>query len=305
MRALVSGSSGLVGRALVRDLIAAGHSVGCLIRPQGAGAPHPSATAVRWDPLAGELDQSAAEGAEAIIHLAGASIAAGRWSPARKRVLRESRVDATRQLVAALARLRRPPRTFISASAVGYYGSRGDEDLAEASSSGSDFLATLARDWEAEAARAAEFGARVVFPRFGVILAARGGALQRMLLPFRLGLGGRLGRGEQWMSWLTLEEAVGIARFALENSEVRGPVNAVAPNPVRNREFTRVLGRVLRRPTIFPAPAFALRLALGEMADALLLSSQRALPQRLKGLGYAFRHPELEPALRAVLRSAA
>lgn len=305
MKILISGSSGFIGTALVEALAHEGHTVCRLVRPQSARLGAPQGSAVRWDPLSGEMDSAAAEGTEAVVNLAGASIAEGRWSEARKRVLRSSRVDATRQLVSALFRLARPPQVFVSASAIGYYGDRGDEELAEQSPAGNDFLATLARDWEAEAARAARFGARVVLLRFGLVLARHGGALPRMLLPFRLGLGGRLGSGKQWMSWLTLTEVVGIIRYALGAAALRGPVNAVTPNPVRNADFTGILGRVLRRPTLFPAPAVALRLALGEMAQALLLSSQRVLPRELEELGYGFEQPRLEPALRALLNRAA
>jgi uncharacterized protein (TIGR01777 family) len=190
---------------------------------------------------------------------------------------------------------------FVSASAIGYYGDRGDEELTEQSAPGDDFIAMLARDWEAEAACAEQFGARTVMLRWGLILSSRGGALQRMLPPFRLGMGGRLGSGKQWMSWLTLAEAVGLIRYALEDAQVRGPVNGVAPNPVRNAEFTARLGRALHRPTIFPVPGLALRLALGEMAQVLLLSSQRVVPKKLQALGYRFLHAELGPALAAVL----
>ncbi len=309
MKVLVSGSSGLVGTALVEALGRDAHTVARLVRPEGAArkaAPGPgqAATEVRWDPLSGELDAAAAEGADAVVHLAGASIAERRWSETRKRLLRTSRVDATRHLVSALAKLARPPQVFVSASAVGYYGNRGDEELTEQSGPGNDFLAGLARDWEAEAARAEQFGARTAMLRFGVILSLRGGALPRMLTPFRLGLGGRLGSGKQWMSWVTLNEIVEIIRYALLNAQVRGPVNAVAPRPVRNAEFTATLGKVLRRPTIFPAPAVALRLALGEMADGALLASQRVSPRKLQQLGYSFQQPELGSALSALLRRA-
>ncbi len=301
MKILISGSSGFVGTALVEALGREGHTVCRLVRPQSAQPGSQPAGAVRWDPLAGELDSAAAEGSQAVVNLAGASIAEGRWSDARKRVLRSSRVDTTRQLVSALARLSQPPEVFVSASAIGYYGDRGDEELTEQSAPGSDFLAALARDWEAEAARPAQFGARVVTLRFGLILAGHGGALPRMLTPFRLGLGGRVGSGKQWMSWVTLEEVVRIIRYALATPALRGPVNAVAPHPVRNAEFTALLGSVLRRPTLFPAPAIALRLSLGEMAEALLLSSQRVLPRKLEEAGYSFQQPELRTSLVALL----
>jgi hypothetical protein len=210
-------------------------------------------------------------------------------------------VDSTRFLVDTLARLERKPRVFVSASAIGYYGNRGDETLDESSASGSDFLAELCRDWEAEAIRAQASGIRTVLTRFGIILSAKGGALTQMLTPFKLGLGGRLGTGKQWMSWAALDDVVGILRSAISNEQASGPVNVVAPNPVQNSEFTRVLASVLHRPAIFPAPAFALRLALGEMADALLLSSQRVRSERSPATAYSFRYENLEPALHAIL----
>jgi uncharacterized protein (TIGR01777 family) len=299
MRVVISGASGLVGTALLRALRAEGVQASSLARPSKPL----SEGDVRWDPRTGEVDLAALEGADAVVHLAGASIASGRWTEARKQLLRTSRVDATRNLVSALARMERKPSVLISASAVGYYGNRGDEVLTEASPPGDDFLARLAVDWEAEAARAEQHGIRVVLLRFGVILAREGGALERMLLPFRLGLGGRLGSGRQWMSWIALADAVRLIQHALSNAELRGPVNAVAPNPVTNAEFTKTLGRVLRRPVIFPVPAFALRLLLGELADALLLSSQRVLPQRLLERNYRFLHAELDDALAKILQS--
>ena len=302
MKILVTGSSGLVGTALAEALGGAGHTVCRLLRRESAAqtAGARAGMAARWDPDKGELEGAAA-GAEAIVNLAGVSIASGRWTAERKRALYSSRVGTTRALVNAAERMNPRPRALISASAVGYYGSRGEEELTEESGPGDDFLAGLARDWESEALRGENFQMRVVCLRFGVILAPKGGALERMLLPFKLGAGGRLGKGNQWMSWLTLEEAVTIVRFALEDESVRGAVNAVSPNPERNREFTAALARALHRPAIFPAPAFALRLALGEMADALLLSSQRVVPWKLSALGYEFKHPELARALEGVL----
>jgi uncharacterized protein (TIGR01777 family) len=256
---------------------------------------------VVWDPVAGQLD-AGADGADAVVHLAGASIADGRWTPARKRVLQESRIAATRHLVHALGKLQHPPQVFVASSAIGFYGDRGDEELTEDSAPGNDFLAQLTHDWEAESSRAKDFGARVVTPRFGIVLAKNGGALPRILLPFKLGAGGRIGSGRQWMSWIALRDAVGILIYALETPQLTGPANAVSPQPVRNAEFTKHLGHVLHRPTLFPTPGFALRLALGEMADTLLLSSQRVLPKKLEQLGYEFQYPHLESALEAILR---
>jgi len=306
VRILVSGSTGLVGSAVIDSLSHQGHDLTRLVRPT-TEVRKPRAThsqelpQVLWNPQSGLLN-SRADGSEAIIHLAGASIAGHRWTAAWKRELGDSRVAATRQLIASLRRLNRPPQIFIAASAIGFYGDRGDEELTESSAPGTDFLSRLTVDWEAESARAAEFGARVVVLRFGVILAKDGGALPRMALPFRLGAGGRLGSGRQWISWVALEDIVGIIRFALETNLLSGPANAVSPNPVRNAEFTKTLGRVLHRPTIFPAPSFALRMALGEMADSLLLAGQKVYPIKLQRLGYHFLYPDLEPALAHVLR---
>jgi uncharacterized protein (TIGR01777 family) len=303
MRILISGSTGLIGTSLTQRLLNEGHEVVRFVRPgtlARAGS-LPGNTAA-WDPATGKIDESAAGGADALVHLAGVSIADGRWNAARKNLLRTSRVDATHLLVESLAQFERPPRTVVSASAIGFFGDRGDEELTETSAPGNSFLAKACVDWEAEVSRASKFGARAVMLRFGIVLAANGGALPRMALPFKLGAGGKLGSGRQWMSWLTLDEALNIIVFALANSTVSGPVNAVTPGAVRNWEFTRVLAGVLRRPALFPAPAFALRLALGEMADDLLLSSQRVVPAKLQSLGYAFAQTDLRSALESVLR---
>jgi uncharacterized protein (TIGR01777 family) len=302
MRILVSGSTGFLGTALIDTLEREGHTIVRLVRPETGhlDAGRDRAQTVRWDPVGGQFDATAAEGADALVHLAGASIADGRWNAVRKNLLRTSRVEATRHLMGALSRLKQPPRVIVASSAIGYYGDRGDETLTEGSASGADFLSAACRDWEAETARGTEFGARVVMLRFGIILAAHGGALPRMALPFKLGAGGKLGSGRQWMSWLTLAEAVGIIRFALANSGLFGATNAVTPNPVQNFDFTDILAKTLHRPALFPAPAFALRLALGEMADALLLVSQRVKPSRLEQMGYRFAQPELPAALEEV-----
>ena len=302
MRILVSGSTGFLGSSLIDVLEREGHTILRLVRPDTRKGDANSARAqtVRWDPVRGEFDAVAAEGADALVHLAGASIADGRWNAARKILLRTSRIEATRHLIGALSKLQRPPRMIVASSAIGYYGNRGDETLTESSAPGGDFLSALCREWEAETARGTEFSARVVMLRFGVILAAHGGALPRMALPFKMGAGGRLGSGRQWMSWLTLPEAVGMIRFALSNSGLVGPANAVAPKPIQNADFTRILAKTLHRPALFPAPAFALRLAMGEMADALLLVSQRVKPSKLEQAGYQFAQPELAAALTAI-----
>jgi uncharacterized protein len=303
MKILVIGSSGLVGSALVPALTNAGHTVCRLVRP-GTVAKDAANDGfqVAWNPATGELG-GAAVGADAVANLGGASIADGRWSAARKAELRSSRIDSTRALVAALAKMNARPRVLVSASATGFYGNRGDELLTEESQPGNDFLSNLAREWEAEALKGEAIGIRTVLARFGIILARNGGALPRMVLPFRFFAGGNIGSGRQWMSWISLEDVVAILKLAIEKNEVRGPTNVISPQPVQNAEFTKTLASVLHRPALFPAPAFALRLALGEMADALLLSSQRVLPQKLEKLGYQFLHADLNGALQAILRT--
>ena len=303
MKILVTGSTGLVGTALVRKLTGAGHTVCRLMRPESAThAGTKDGFDVLWNPATGELG-GAGVGADAVVNLSGASIAEGRWSAKRKSLLRSSRSDTTRALVAALARMNARPSVLVSASAIGIYGNRGDELLTEESASGPAFLASLAQDWEAEAQKAEALGIRVVLARFGIILARHGGALAKMMLPFKFGAGGKIGSGRQWMSWVTLGDTVEILRFSLENAAVRGAVNVVAPNAATNSEFTKALATAMHRPALFPVPAFVLRLVLGEMADALLLSSQRVAPQKLQQLGYRFLHPDLPTALSAVLSS--
>ncbi len=301
MKILVTGSSGLVGTALVSALARDGHTVCRLVRPQTAGGGGAKeGFVVAWNPATGELG-GAGVGADAVVNLAGASIADGRWTTQRKELLCSSRIETTRALVGALAKMNARPSVLVSASAIGYYGDRGDETLTEESKAGGDFLAGLAQEWEAEALKARALGIRVVLVRFGIILAREGGALPKMMLPFKIGVGGRLGSGQQWMSWVALEDVVGILRLVIENASLRGAVNIVSPQPLQNAEFTYVLAQAMHRPALFPAPAFALRLALGEMADALLLSSQRVLPGALEKLGYRFLHADLTSALAAVL----
>ncbi len=297
MKILISGASGLVGKALARKLQEDGHTFARLVRPGGKSSPED----IFWDPMAATVDAPAMEGFDAVIHLSGASIAEARWNPERKAVLRSSRIDSTRVLVDTLSGLKQKPRVFLCASATGYYGNRGDELLTESSEGGTDFLALLARDWEAEARRAELADIRTVRLRFGVILSADGGALPRMLAPFKYGVGGRLGSGNQWMSWIALEDVMEIMFSAITSSQFSGPVNVVAPNPVRNSEFTRIAAAALHRPAIFSAPAFALRIALGQMADPLLLSSQRAIPERLLAIGYKFRFANLDSSLKNAL----
>jgi len=297
MKILVSGSHGLVGGALVKSLIADGHEVVRLVRRAvPSGAPE-----IEWRPDQDHLDAQQLEGIGAAIHLAGESIASGRWTNEKKRTIRDSRVKGTALLSKTLAQLAKPPSVFLSASAIGYYGNRGDEVLNEQSKPGNDFLSSVCVEWEQATRSASEKGIRTVNARFGIILDAHGGALAQMLTPFRMGVGGRVGDGRQWMSWIALEDVVAGLKFLLHDNTAHGPVNFVAPNPVTNAEFTRTLGRVLSRPTFFPVPAFGARLAFGEMADALLLSSQRVKPEVLEDKRFTFSWPTLEPALRHLL----
>lgn len=300
MRVAITGSSGLVGSAVVPALDAAGYEVVRMVRRGTATGEK----AVRWNPGTGEVDAVGLEGLDAVVHLAGENIASGRWTAARKAAVRESRVNGTRLLCDALAGLARPPKTLVCASAIGYYGDRGEELLTEESAPGEGFLPEVCREWEAASEPAARKGIRVVTLRIGVVLSSNGGALSRMLPLFRAGLGGVMGSGKQYMSWISLDDLAGIVLHVLAREDLRGPVNAVAPRPVTNREFTGELGKVLSRPTPLPVPAFALRLAVGrEMADALLLASARVLPRRLEETGYRFRFPELPEALRRIRRS--
>jgi uncharacterized protein len=301
VKILVAGASGLVGTALVRSLVRDGHTVCRLVRPSTQTHPSEEGFAVAWNPAAGEL-AGAGVGPDAVFNLAGASIADGRWTAKRKELLRASRVDTTRALVNALAKMNIRPRVLISASAIGLYGNRGDEELTEASAPGHDFLSGIAKDWEAEARKAEALRIRVVCARFGVILSRDGGALPQMMRPFRFGAGGRIASGKQWMSWIALEDVVEILKLALANNAVSGPLNVVSPEPIRNANFTQALAHALHRPALFPVPAFALRLLLGEMAGSLLLSSQRVLPQQLTRLSYSFAHPRLLEYLQSIVR---
>jgi uncharacterized protein len=310
MKILVTGSTGLVGKALVSALAKEGHSVCRLVRPGTNANDDVGGFNVAWNPVTGELG-GAAVGPDAVVNLAGAPIGNGRWTLKRKEELRASRVNTTRALIEAIGRMNAKPAVFVSASAIGYYGNRGDEELSEESVAGDGFLAEIAKEWEAEALKAEAWRTRVVLARFGIILAKDGGGLPKMVTPFRLGLGGRLGSGKQWMSWIALEDVVGILKLCLERTPIQGAVdfapisgaiNVVSPQPVTNAEFTKTLASALHRPAIFPAPPFALRLALGrEMADALLMASQRVVPRKLQQAGYTFQFPTLASALTGAL----
>jgi hypothetical protein len=292
-RVVISGSSGLVGAALARSLLAAGDVPVALVRPGGRATLGERAA---WDPSGKQVDLAALEGADAIVHLAGENIASGRWTEARKRAIRESRVAGTSTLADAILRAERPPKVLVSASAVGYYGDRGAEELREDSGPGTGFLSEVCQAWEA-AARPAEARCRVVVLRIGMVLAKQGGVLARLVPPFRAGLGGPVGPGTQWASWIRLHDLLAVIERAIEDPAFNGAYNCTAPAPVTNRELTKALGQALRRPTILPAPSFALRLVLGEMADELLLASTRAIPARLTALGFPFQAPTLDQAL--------
>jgi uncharacterized protein (TIGR01777 family) len=293
----VSGASGFIGGALVLRLQQEGHRITRLVR-RSAGPGE-----ISWDPIRGRLDPTDLAGVDAVVHLAGENVGA-RWTARRKARIRDSRVLGTRLLSQALAELSRAPGVLVSASAVGIYGDRGDEILTESSPLGDrsrDFLVEVGEDWEAAADPARAAGMRVVHPRFGLVLGKEGGALKKMFPPFRLGLGGRLGSGSQWMSWIAIDDAVGAIRHALFTDTLHGPVNVTSPNPVTNLEFTRTFGRILGRPTPFPVPAAVLRVVLGEMADRTLLASARVMPTRLRSSGFRFEHADLPNALRHVL----
>jgi len=298
MNILLTGSSGLIGQALIPVLTSGGHRVTCLVRfkPRG-GEP-----LVYWDPAGREIDAPKLEGSDAVVHLAGEPIT-GRWTAAKKRAIRDSRVSSTRLLCETLARLASRPRVFVAASASGYYGDRGDEVLREESEAGSSFLSQVCQEWERATTPALESGIRVVNLRIGFVLSPAGGGLAKMLPAFRMGAGGRIGSGKQYISWIGIDDLVQIILFAATTETLNGPVNAVAPHPVTNLVFTKTLGRVLGRPAIFPMPAFAVRIAFGEMGKELLLASARLEPARLLSAGYQFRFPELEGALRHLLRS--
>jgi len=298
MRIVVTGGTGFLGAPLVEALVRAGHEVRLLLRRPRTGL-DPRTQFWLWDAMAGEPPLEALEGADAVVNLAGEPVAQ-RWTSEVKRRIRASRVDGTRHLVAGLEKLRNRPRVLLSGSAIGYYGDRGDELLTEESPPGRGFLPEVCQEWEAAACRAREFGLRVVLLRTGIVLGRNGGALARMLPLFQWGAGGRLGDGRQWMSWIHLQDVIGLIQWALEQEQISGPVNVVAPHPVRNAEFTRALGRALRRPALFTVPRVILELLFGEMAQ-VLLESQRVKPAVAEREGFSFQFPVLDLALRDLL----
>lgn len=294
MKILVSGASGLVGKALIEWLLKLGHQPIRLVRRKSAQLPGD----VFWDPENSDFSIADFEGFDAVVNLSGENIASGRWSEEKKQKIFDSRINTTHSLCKCLTQLKSPPSVLVNASAVGFYGNRGDEVLNENSSSGPGFLSHVCQSWEQAAEQAKSKGIRVVCLRLGVVLSSSGGALAKMLPPFKFGLGGTLGSGKQYMSWITMEDLLKIILFSIDKTTLEGPVNAVSPQPITNQVFTKTLGRVLNRPTIFSVPAFAIKFALGEMGEEMLLSSTRAIPQRLIDAGFVFKYPELEAALR-------
>lgn len=296
MNIVIAGASGLIGTAIGRSFAADGHTVRRLVRRAARGPEE-----IPWDPAARRLNPAALAGTDVVINLAGENIGSGRWTAGRREAIRRSRIDATHTLVMAMVAAKPRPAVLLSASAVGYYGDRGDEVLAETSPPGVGFLPEVCLAWETHAEGAARAGIRTVLLRFGMVLAGNGGALAKMLPLFRAGLGGRLGSGQQWMSWVSIDDVAGAIRHAADSAACAGPMNIVAPNAVRNVDFTAALARGLSRRAILPAPGWVLRAAFGSMADEALLASTRAIPERLQHGGYVFRHPTLEDALRSVI----
>ena len=297
MKILVSGSSGLIGSALVQHFKNGGHDIHRLVR----SSVRPEQGEIHWNPAEGMVDTAHLEGFEAVVHLAGENIAARRWTPEQKARIRDSRVQSTALLAGSLAKLQAPPKVLVAASAVGYYGNRAGEMLTEESQAGTGFLPDTCKLWEASADPVTARGVRLVTLRFGVVLSPKGGALAKMLFPFKMGVGGKVGNGKQYMSWIALDDAVGVIQHAILTGSLSGPVNAVAPVAATNREFTKALGRVLKRPTISPLPGFMVKILFGEMGEELLLGSTRSEPKKLEASGYEFQFPELDGALRHVL----
>ena len=292
MKVLITGASGLIGTELQKSFEAKGYDMLLASRKDPTDDQH-----IQWDIEAGFSDPEKLEGIDSVVHLAGESISGLRWTEEKKKAIRESRVLGTRSVVDAISGLKQKPKVFIASSAIGFYGERGDEAVTESSAAGKNFLADVCKEWEAESRRAEDAGVRTVLLRTGIVLSKDGGALGTMLLPFKLGVGGVIGSGKQWMSWISMDDHIAAINFAIENENLRGAVNSVSPNPVTNEEFTKTLGEVLYRPTILPLPEFAVSMIFGEMGDALLLSSTNVLPKRLEDAGFEFKFPRLKPAI--------
>ncbi len=299
MRVLITGASGLIGTALQRSFVEKDYEVLLASRKEPK-----SANEIQWNPDTGFNDEDLRrlEGLDAVVHLAGESIAGLRWTDEKKKAIRDSRVRGTRTMIEAFARLEKKPDVFVSASAIGFYGDRGDDEMTETGSAGDTFLSEVAKEWESEARRAEDMGIRTVLLRNGIVLSKDGGALATMLTPFKFGVGGVIGSGKQWMSWVSLDDLVEVVNFAIENENIRGAINVTSPNPVTNEEFTKTLGDVLYRPTFLPLPEFAVNLVFGEMGDALLIDSTKVLPKRLLDAGFKFKYPELRSALENAVK---
>jgi uncharacterized protein len=298
MKILITGASGLIGKALQESFIQRGHELLLASRKDSKNA-----NEIKWDIENGFADPSKLEGVDAVVHLAGENVSGGlRWSDEKKKAIRDSRVLGTRNVVDAMAAMSEKPKVFIASSAIGFYGDRADEIMTEASSAGTTFLSEVSTAWEAESRRAEDLGVRTVLLRTGIVLAKEGGALAAMLTPFKFGVGGVVGSGKQWMSWISLEDMVGIINFAIDHENIRGAVNAVAPSPVTNDEFTKALGEVLYRPTFVPLPAFAVNMVFGEMGDALLLASTRVIPKRIEDAGYKFQYTDIRKAIEQAVK---
>jgi uncharacterized protein (TIGR01777 family) len=299
MKILITGASGLIGTALQKSFEEKGYGMLLASRSEPK-----SERNIQWSPDAGFADEDLQrlEGLDAAVHLAGEGISALRWTDEKKKAIRDSRVHGTRTMIEAFARLEKKPKVFISASAIGFYGDRGDDEMTETSSAGDTFLSEVSKEWESESRRAEDMGIRTVLLRNGIVLSKDGGALATMMTPFKLGVGGVVGSGKQWMSWVSLDDVVTIVNYALENETLRGAVNVASPNPVTNEEFTKTLGEVLYRPTFLPLPEFAVNLVFGEMGDALLIDSIKVLPKRLLDAGYEFKYPDLKSALEHAVK---
>jgi uncharacterized protein len=297
MRILITGASGLIGTALQRSFDEKGHELLLASRKEAKDSQH-----IQWDVEKGFSEPERLEGVDGVVHLAGESVFGLSWSDAKKKAIRDSRVDGTRSVVEAISKLKARPNVLVAASAIGFYGDRGDEEMTESSAAGDTFLAEVSKEWESEARRAEDAGIRTVLLRTGIILSKDGGALGTMLLPFKLGIGGVVGSGKQWMSWISIDDHIRVINYAIEYENVRGAVNSVSPNPVTNGEFTKTLGEVLYRPTILPLPSFAVNMVFGEMGDALLLASTRVVPKRLEDAGFEFKYPELKTAIEHAVK---
>jgi hypothetical protein len=292
MKVLITGASGLIGTELQKSFAAKGYDMLLASRKEPVDEQH-----IQWDVETGFAEPEKLEGIDAVVHLAGESISALRWTDEKKKAIRDSRVLGTRSVVDAISKLKQKPKVFIASSAIGFYGERGDEEVTESSAAGKTFLAETSKEWEAESRRAEDAGIRTVLLRTGIVLSKNGGALGTMLTPFKFGVGGVVGSGKQWMSWISMDDHIAAINFAIENENLRGAVNSVSPNPVTNEEFTKTLGDVLYRPTFLPLPEFAVSMVFGEMGDALLLASTKVLPKRLEDAGFEFKYPTLKPAI--------